>query len=303
MATVVGDGLHDSVMIGKDGRRIAWREGGDRQGRPLVALHGLPGSRLKFDVASEHARTLAIRLISPDRWGYGETDPHPQPSLRGYAEDIEVLADHLALERFSVMGVSGGGPYAAAVAACLPDRITSTALVAPVGPIAGEDDREIDAFHRFCFGPFARNRRARERVFAAFRSMMLASPRLAMAVAMARVPAVDRRVLRGDGVSERLARTFAEGLRRSAHGPVTDMQLFGQPWDIPFERVTAPSGLWLGGKDRSVPASAARRLAARLPDCTVFSLPDEGHLWIAQNYAEVLKWVVSMEKSAVPATP
>ena len=292
------DRLRDESMTLADGRRLAWREGGDADGAPLLAFHGLPGSRLKFDVASEQARGLGIRLVSPDRWGYGHTDWRPDPSLRRFADDIGALADHLGMARFSVMGISGGGPYAAAVAACLPERTIAAALVAPVGPIVAEDDGEIGAFHRFCFGSFARNRRLRDGAFAVFRSLLMASPRVGMAVAMARVPGVDRHVLRSEGVNGRLSATFVEGLRKGARGPSIDMLLFGRPWDVPLERARAPARIWFGGKDRNVPLSAVRRLATLLPNCTVSNRPEAGHLWVALNYDEVLRWIAEMQKGA-----
>lgn len=303
MASLTADRLHDGAMILSDGRQLAWREGGDARGAPLLAFHGLPGSRLKFDVASAHARDLGIRLVSPDRWGYGDTDWRPEPSLRRYADDIGALADHLGMERFSVMGVSAGGPYAAAVAACHPHRTIATALVAPVGPILAEDDDEISAFHRFCFGSFARNRRLRDGAFAAFRTLLMASPRVGMAVAMARVPAVDRLVLGSEGVTERLSATFVEGLKNGARGPATDMLLFGRPWDVPLEHARAPARVWLGGQDRNVPLSAVRRLTRLLPNCTVSSRSEAGHLWVALNYDEVLRWVADMQKGAASTTP
>lgn len=303
MITTLDDRLGDAVMTLADGRRLAWREAGDPRGAPVLALHGLPGSRLKFDTASGHAKDLGLRLISPDRWGYGETDAHRAPTLRAFAADMAALADHLGIETFSVLGVSGGGPYAAALAACLPERVVATALVAPVGPLFGQAGLAIDPFHRFSFGPFARSRRFKHATFRAFRVVMLSMPRAAMAIAMARVPAVDRAVLRSHGVGERLSRTFVEGLRRGPHGPIIDMQLFGRDWDIPFADARGQARIWLGGKDRHVPISAAGRLATLLPNCDVHSMPDEGHLWIALNYAEVLTWIAGQQKGAATATP
>lgn len=131
----------------------------------------------------------------------------------------------------------------------------------------------------------------------------MASPRVGMAVAMARVPTVDRLVLRSEGVNERLSATFVEGLKNGASGPATDMLLFGRPWDVPLERARAPARVWLGGQDRNVPLSAARRLATLLPNCSVTSRPEAGHLWIALNYDEVLRWIADMQRGAAATTP
>lgn len=276
-----------------DGRRITWRIYGAPQGFPVFALHGTPGSRLKFSATDAPARALGLTVIAPDRWGYGATDMHPAPGLAAFARDMAALAAALSLPRFAVLGVSGGGPYATAVAACLPEQVAALALVAPVGPIAGEPDPEITPFHRFCFGPLARSRIASRIVFRGFRRLIRASPSAGMRIAMARVPEADRAVLRHADVARRLAGTFAEGLRPGAQGPVTDLALFGRPWDLPLANVRAPARLWIGTADRNVPLSAAHRLAARLPDCVLTELPGEGHLWVALHYADVLSWIGS----------
>ena len=291
------DAAGGASLVLADGRRVAWREYGVANGRPLLALHGTPGSSLKFRVADEPARRLGLRLVAPDRWGYGGTSPHPRPTLAAFAADMAALADHLGLGRPAVLGVSGGGPFAAATAALLPDRVPALALVAPVGPIAGEAVT-MSPFHRFCFGPFARSRLAPRWIFRAFRRLLLARPRLAMAVAMSRVGAPDRRVLATGGVGQRLAVTFAEGLRHGPDGPATDMGVFGAAWDVPLGAVRASARLWLGSEDRHVPLAAARLLAARLPACTIADLPGEGHLWVALNYAQVLGWIAEQAPTA-----
>jgi len=300
----VGSAAGDGHVVLADGRTITYREFGASSGDVLIALHGTPGSRLKFTVADPVARALGLRVIAPDRWGYGATTAHPKPSLRAFAEDMAAFADQLDLGRFSLLGVSGGGPFAAAVASELPDRVSALALAAPVGPIAGEPDTEITAFHRWCFGQLARQPSTVGAVFHAFRAVLGVSPDIGMRMAMVRVASADRRILRQPNVSIRLGQTFVEGLRPGVAGPVTDLAVFGAPWDIDLARAVMPARLWLGSVDQNVPRSAARRLAARLPTCQLTELPGEGHLWIANNYATVLGWVAEIDRRAqVPAAP
>ena len=283
------DPTDERLALG-DGRVITCRIYGDPAGSAVIALHGTPGSRLKFSGTDAAARRLGLRLIAPDRWGYGGTSVHPTPTLAAFADDVARLCDHFGIDRFGVMGVSGGGPYAAATAARLASRVTALALVSPVGPIAGEDVA-MTRFHRFCFGPLGRNPGAVEMVFRNFARLLRASPRMGLAIGMANVPAADRRVLSDAGVRQRLAATFREGLRPGAKGPVIDLGLFSAPWCIPLADARMPARLWLGTADRNVPLAAAQRLADALPACTTETLHGEGHLWVAQHYDEVLAWI------------
>jgi pimeloyl-ACP methyl ester carboxylesterase len=289
-----GDGL---VAINAH-RCFSYRSLGAPEGKPLIALHGTPGSRLKFVAAHESAKRCGIRLIAPDRWGYGATTAHETPSLSAFADDVCRLADKLGLRTFDVLGISGGGPFAAAVAATAPERVTSLSLVAPIGPIAGEPDDEITSFHRLCFGALSQRPTALGAVFQAFRAMLDISPDLGVRVAMLRIAAADRRVLGRKEVASHLGETFAEGLRPGVIGPVTDLGLFGTRWDIDLARARVPSRMWLGSADQNIPRSAARRLASRLPQCTLTELPGEGHLWIADHFETVLSWVASQSVSA-----
>src|SRR5262245_5234094 len=78
-----------SACLGRTFRRaggplVTYREYGAPGGLPVLALHGTPGSRLKYAAADRDAARMGLRIISPDRWGYGRSDPHPQPKLAAY---------------------------------------------------------------------------------------------------------------------------------------------------------------------------------------------------------------------------
>lgn len=270
---------------------------GDRNGFPVLALHGTPGSRLKFSSADSPARCLGLALVAPDRWGYGGTSIHHSPSLAAFATDMLTMLDAIGVDRFALLGVSGGGPYAAAVAARAGKRASALALVAPVGPIEGNDRQGFSYFHRFCFGPLARRPRAVAGVFNLFRRIVAWDPELGARIAAISGPAADRRVMADAAVRRRLGATFNEGLRTGVAGPVIDLSLFGRAWDVDPSAIVAQSRLWIGTRDRSVPLPAAHRLAAMIPSCDTISLADHGHLWVARNYDVVLRWIAR----AVPA--
>jgi pimeloyl-ACP methyl ester carboxylesterase len=257
-------------------------------------LHGTPGSRLKFSVAHDPARRLGLRIIAPDRWGYGLTSVHPEPSLPAFAADITWLADRLEVATFAVAGVSGGGPYAAATAALLDNRVTALALISPVGPIAEPGaDLPLTLFHRFCFTTLARSPRAVHTIFAAFGWAMARSPAIACRVVTLRAPPVDRRIMRRPDVGSRLLAAFAEGLRDGADGPAIDLAVFARSWNVDPGSIRARTRIWIGTADTNVPIPAAQALARRIPDCELTELSGEGHLWVSLHYEDVLGWIAA----------
>jgi len=274
-----------------EGRSICYREFGAAGGFPVIALHGTPGSRLKFAATHGSAAGLGLRLISPDRWGYGGSDMADDPTLAGYAFDIEQLADGLGLDTFSVAGISGGGPFAAAVAAGLGSRVRGLALISPMGPIAGAVSLgELRPFHRFCFNVLPRLPGGVASVFGLYRAALAVAPGAAIMMSAQRAAAVDRATLRDRRIRIPLSEAFRAGLAGGLQGPVLDLQLFSKPWDIQLGHSTAASRLWIGSEDRNVPLACALQLAAAV-GAELTLLEGEGHFWFSRHFGEVLHWL------------
>src|SRR5260370_40092695 len=102
-----------------DGRSLAWVEVGNPQGAPVFGLHGTPGSHRQMVIDDEPVRAAGVRFICPDRPGYGLSSYRPHRTLFDLAGDLAALAHHLGIERFSVLGVAGGGTHPAASACAL----------------------------------------------------------------------------------------------------------------------------------------------------------------------------------------
>lgn len=287
------DTVEDSSISLADGRAVMFRVYGDPVGRPVLALHGTPGSRSKFAMAHARAAELGLRLVCVDRWGYGGSETPRRPMLSRFARDMGEFSDALGLQRFGVVGVSGGGPYAAAVAAGLERRVAALALVAPVGPIvgAGTERVRLSAFHAFSFRVLPRVPGAIRGAFGVFRGVLGVSPRGALRLAAARAGRVDRRTVCAPAARDSLADCFRRGLASGLSGPVIDMKLFSRPWDCDLAAISAPARLWLGDMDRNVPLTAARALARAIPGCDLVDLPGQGHFWITQHHGVVLDWL------------
>jgi pimeloyl-ACP methyl ester carboxylesterase len=282
----------DQVLRLADGRVLGFRVYGDPDGAPLLFLHGTPGSRLMFAVADHAARALGLALVAPDRWGYGLSDAAATRSLSAFAADMTVLMDHLHYGPFAVGGISGGGPYAAGIAAHLGPRVTTLALVSPMGPVADPMCRPtLSWFQRLCFEAAPRSPLALATVFRIFRLALERSPRLAAELATLRAGPRDKALIADPVIAGSLLDCFREGLRPGMAGAVGDVQLFARAWDADLANVAARARLWISTADTAVPISAARLLARAIPDCTLTELQDEGHFWVAANYAQVLEWI------------
>src|SRR5690348_8219120 len=93
------------------GRRLAVEQHGDPAGAPVLFCHGWMASRLTRHPDDGLTASLDVRLICVDRAGIGRSDADPAKTLLSSAADLGAVADALGLDRFALLGHSGGGPY------------------------------------------------------------------------------------------------------------------------------------------------------------------------------------------------
>jgi pimeloyl-ACP methyl ester carboxylesterase len=122
-----------SITLG-DGRRLGYAEYGDPEGKPLFYCHGYPASRFEAALLDPAARKARVRIVAADRPGCGLSDFQPNRRILGWPNDVVELADALGIDRFAIVGVSGGGPYALACARKIPQRLTAAGVVCGLGP-------------------------------------------------------------------------------------------------------------------------------------------------------------------------
>ena len=276
------------------GRMLGYRVFGDPQGVPVIALHGTPGSRLKFADSDEVAGRLGLKLISVDRWGYGLSSgaPRGRPTLADFGADMAELADHLGVSRCLITGVSGGGPFAIAAAVALGERAMGLALVSPIGVI--DAATKLSTFHAVCFRVLPYWPRSITAMFHFYRSALRLAPDSAMRLALALAPAIDKRAIDDDGIRRRLTATFVSGFESGVSGVVTDLALFVRPWGIDLSAIAAPVRIWIGSADRNVPQDGVQRLAGALKGSELVTLHGAGHLWIASHGDVVMGWLAQL---------
>jgi pimeloyl-ACP methyl ester carboxylesterase len=268
----------------RDGRFIGFAEFGDPAGRPVVFCHGFPASRLDGRLGEAAATRLGVRLIAPDRPGYGLSSFQPGRRMSDWPRDVAELADRLALDRFAVMGISGGGPYALACAASFPDRVSAIGVVAGLGrvDIAGNTSR-MNSFARFSFA-LARGFPVLSQLFnRALAPMLRDSPRRTTRMLASQLPPPDQKVMSDPEVFARYSASYREGFRQGGRGPALDMTLYARPWDFTIASIRAPFYLWHGDQDTTVPVAMGKWLAGEVPGCRATFYPDEGHFSLPAN--------------------
>jgi len=271
------------------GRAVGVYEYGDPEGSPVFALHGTPSSGAGFDWADAPARARGLRLIAPDRPGIGRSTRIAMPAVSNYAGELARLADALEIDRFTVLGYSGGGPYALAAAAALGERVCSTSIVAGAGEIGtwatfadlSRSDRQMTwlSLHASALARVA------------LRAADLGSrllPRVALWSATTEMIEPDRAVMHELGTPRQALALFTQALAHSSAGVVDDYARLARPWNVALDAITTPVHCWQGTADNLVPFAHAEALVARLPNARLTTWPGEGHLALITHVNDVL---------------
>ena len=263
-----------------DGRRLAYAEFGDPEGRPVFWFPGTPGARTQIPPeAPRLGRQRGFRIIGVDRPGFGGSTPHPRRTLMSWTEDIRTLADRLGIERFACVGLSGGGPYVMACAYALPERMVAGVSLGGVGPL---DGAEGAPGLRAPLGELARVAGRLRRPLAASLGVAAraAAPFAGVAydlwVALGPTEG-DREIMRRRDLKHVFLEDTLMGIRRGVRGPVWDISLFARRWGFSPRDIRIPIRLWHGDVDPIVPLSHSQHLAGLIPDAKLVEVPGLGH--------------------------
>jgi len=278
----------DAITL-PDGRRLSWHEFGDPDGSPVIYTAGTPVSGLGGASYDETAQAAGLRWISPDKPGYGGSAYHRERTLISWGDDLAALAGHLGLDRFSLAGESGGGPFTLAAAHKLAGRVSAAALIATGGPFSPAERAEMKADNRI-MTLLAMNAPVLNTIrIAAMRRTMVSTARRERALRrdLATTPAAEHAAVRIE------YEAVADALRPGTRATVQEVALTKRPWPFPLSEVTTPVHLWHGALDRNAPAAFARRLARELPDATLHISESSGHDVGRDRAAEIMSVLAS----------
>ena len=273
-----------SVVRLSDGRALSWTEYGDPNGEPLFFHHGIPSSRVAAAVMEPGAARAGVRLIAPERPGFGYSDPLPDRTILDWPSDLRQLADYLELQKFSVAGISAGLPYTLACALRMPERLDRVALISGLGAIDSGDVLEGMSYEwRLIYTLFLKSRRLASLWMRGYGRSVQKRPERVVAEQIKRMPPVDGVVLGSEPTLSNRISDLREAFRQGPAAAGDEARHHLEPWGFELGDVDFPVMLWHAVLDESHPIQMGRRIAAELPDCRPIYVDGVGSLGFIEH--------------------
>jgi pimeloyl-ACP methyl ester carboxylesterase len=274
-----------------DGRMLGYDEHGDPDGKPIIFMHGFPGSRLDWRMfdPDDSAAELKARIIAVDRPGMGLSDIKRGRELLDWPDDVTELMNALQVAQFAVLALSGGGPYGEVCAFKIPERLTSTAIVCGMGPrdAPGSTDGgswtlpgKPSLIRRVILTLMAQTvRKQPERMEPQFLEM---------------VSEPDRELLQNQPELLKMSLdSWGEAFRSGTGGVQREADLYKRPWGFRLQDISTKVHLWHGENDNNVPGSVGHYVANAIPDCQAVFYEEEGHFSLPYKHMnEILNVLV-----------
>jgi pimeloyl-ACP methyl ester carboxylesterase len=288
--------LEGNIAVGDD-RQIGFAEFGDPQGRAVFWLHGTPGARRQIPMeARVYAEQQQIRLIGIDRPGIGSSTPYQYDTVFAFADDLRTIADTLGIDKMEVIGLSGGGPYALACAAAMPDRVVAAGVLGGVAPAQGADaiSGGVMALGSIV-APLLQVAGYPIRLAAVSMVRLIRPLAEPVLYAYARIsPEADRRLLVRPEFRAMFLDDLLNGSRKQLAAPFADIIVFARDWGFRLDEVKVPVRWWHGDRDHIVPFEHGQHVVSRLPDAELYHLPGESHLAGLGRAEEILGAMIEL---------
>lgn len=271
-----------------DGRTLAFAEFGPSDGQPILYFHGSPSSRLEpLFFHNDVLNRYRLRIIAPDRPGMGGSTFQPCRTFSHWPTDVVALADSLKLDRFALMGNSGGGPYVAVCVARIPERLRAAVVVSGGWRMDWPEAKQGMPLPNRLVMKLARNTPWLLRLMlSTMGGIALGEREKELAQMKKRMPAPDYAALAQPGQLEAFGQSIRESMRSGTKGPTWDLRQYVHEFDFRLDEIRLPITYFHGEQDVNAPIALVRKVVAELPSARLITYPNDAHLSTLINHQE-----------------
>ena len=268
--------MREAVVARGDGSEIGVGLVGDPGGSPLLVCHGLADSRLAAETLESAAQTLGLLVIAPDRPGIGRSEYRPLSCVSDWVDDARLVLDGLGIDVATILGVSAGGPFAAACAALMPDRVSALLVVSTVGQITWVTTG-MTASGRAWTAIAARAPAVSAWLMGRLAALARWAPELFMSIQTGGLPAIDRAALTQPERRAAYIAGYLDAFRSGTAGVAQDLRVLTRDWGFELGAISVPTWIHHGDEDATSPSECARRFLEAIPGAELRLHAGHGH--------------------------
>jgi pimeloyl-ACP methyl ester carboxylesterase len=266
----------------RDGRTLSYIEFGDPTGHPIFYAHSGPGSRLEGKLFHEEALCRNYRFIATDRPGMGESTYLPNRKLLDYPKDITELADALGIDKFGVMGWSGGGAHTTVCGYAIPKRLLfniSFAGYTNFAQMPGAEEYLESKMDQVSVGLSKKH----PRLFKIFFDILSVSEKLfpesTYKAVMKTLCESDQKIAAEQDFKDVFIESQVEAFRQGSQGVTSDAAVHYVDWGFKLEEILFNLHVFHGTEDHLVPLEFGQHVSKIVPNCELHIMKGEGHLF------------------------
>ncbi|MGB1040584.1 MAG: alpha/beta fold hydrolase [Flavobacteriales bacterium] len=277
-------------IILNDHRKLGYAEYGNENGKPIIYCHGSQSSRLEMHYDTSFAIKNNLRIITIDRPGHGISDFNPEGSILSFANDANQLVEHLKIEKFSMVGMSAGSPFALGIAYAFPEKIEAVNIISGFAPFDSSSkqflSKEIKTMLNLAkYFPFLLNIMLKIQA-----KQLKKNPKKALIGFLKIMDESDQIVLKDERVMQVIQSMFVEAFRNGSQGVAYEIsKILVRKWGFKLNEINVPVTFWQGKQDNNVPYQWAELMSNEIDNSELNLFPDEGHLIIFNHAEEIFK--------------
>ena len=283
-----------------DGRTMGFSDYGSPDGYPVFYFHGFPSSRLEGSVVDTIARKRQLRFLTLERPGFGISTFQPNRRVVDWARAVSAFAEKLHLDRFAIIGGSGGGPYALACAHELPgEMVSAIGLFASGGPYdkswEGIPMRSRLGHYAAMYWPSGLSAVASGIVGTAKWALRNGPTgrRYEQFLLAVQAKGLDEGSVMlektGAELREEAIRTMCEGFAQGPGAFTQEALVLSTHWGFELENVDFdPVQIWHGTEDKNTPIAWVRNMAKRIPHARMVEFDGDSHYSMDKHLERVL---------------
>jgi pimeloyl-ACP methyl ester carboxylesterase len=278
-----------NYYFGNTGQRLHVQEWGDIEKPVILLVHGFPGCAEHGSLMTTTPLLDQFRLISMDRPGYARSDFQKKLTPIKFAEQTVSLLNFLKIDSVAILSVSGGAPFALAVAFLLKDRVRKLTSVAGVAPLTLRNCRFMNSQQRkaWVFSNFV----PRPLLAKAAHSIWKANQNKIDKILFTNLDSfskADQVVFRHPVVGPMLNECVRISLSGGPSGIVHDLKIYSKNWGFSLKDIKCPITLWHGSDDDVVHFRFAQDMKKNLPHADYRFIEGEGHYSLPMNCRDLI---------------